>query len=375
MDKKLFKSWIFLITYFVLLVLAIVKFDIIIGSVNNITLTLVPLFIGIAIAFILNRPYIFFLKSYNNLFVNSKVNKFSKPLSIATVYILFFGIVSSIITIILPQLSESIEILYTNLGDYGAKLENFVENIQAFLRLETFNVADLDSAIEQVPDMVSGLAKGIFPQIFDFTTGFLRSIVNIVIGFIISIYLLADKDRLKRQFSNVLIAYAPKKAAKRIIKVTKIVIKTFTRFVSGQFTEVLIFGILCFIGMIIFGFDYPLLISVIIAIMSLIPIVGPIIGLIPALFILLMIEPMQAAWFLLYFVVIQQIEGNLIYPKIVGDSIGLPALWVLLAIIIGGGLFGVLGMILGVPTASVIYQLTKEAVNHKLVENNNEFQD
>jgi predicted PurR-regulated permease PerM len=334
-------------------------------------MTLVPLFIGIAIAFILNRPYTFFLKKYNTMIRNRKLKKLSKLFSIATVYILFFVIVSGIITFLLPQLSDSIEILYNNLGDYGANLENFANKIKEFLKLDTLSI-NIDSALAQVPDMASGFVTGIFPQIFDFTTGFVRSIVNIIIGFIISIYLLADKDRLKRQFSDVLIAYAPKKAAIRIIKVAKLVINTFTSFVGGQFTEALILGIMFFVGMLIFGFDYPLLISVIIAVMGLIPIVGPIIGLIPSVFILLMIEPMQAAWFLLYFVVIQQIEGNLIYPKVVGESIGLPALWVLLAIIIGGGLFGVLGMVLGVPTASVIYQLMKEAVHNRLEENNSE---
>ncbi|PKM51203.1 MAG: AI-2E family transporter [Firmicutes bacterium HGW-Firmicutes-7] len=374
MNKKLFKSLMLLITYFTLLIVTIVKVDVFIGFFNNIILTLTPLFIGIAIAFILNGPYTFFWKKYNNAFQKNKDNKLSKLsklLSIATVYILFFGIVSGVIAFLIPQLSASIEILYANLANYGENIESFLLNLNEFLKLETLDATNLNSAIEKIPDMVSGILTGIFPQIFNFTSGFVKTVINIVIGFIISIYLLADKDHIKRQFSNVLIVCATQKAAKRIIKITKMVIKTFTNFITGQITEVLILGTLCFIGMVIFGFDYALLISVIITITSLIPIAGPIIGLIPALFILLMIEPMQAAWFLLYFVILQQIEGNLIYPKVVGDSIGLPALWVLLAIIIGGGLFGVLGMILGVPTASVIYQLMKEAVHSKLDETNN----
>ena len=366
MDKKVMKSILLLITYCILLLLAIVKIDVLIGIVMNGIQIMIPIFIGVTIAFILNRPYKLFLKKYSGLFKKNKSTKLIRPLALTTVYILFISILTGIITFIIPQLSDSMQLLYINMGDYGRNLETFALNVADYLKLDSLDLSHLDSTIKKLPDIAAGFVTGLMPRIFDFTTSFVTVLVNIIIGFVLSIYLLADKERLKTQFIRIFHAYLPQRVANRMMKVLQMTNETFTKFVSGQFTEAFILGILCFIGMLIFGFEYPILISVIIGITSLIPIVGAIIALIPALFILLMIEPMQAVWFLLFIVLLQQVEGNFIYPKVVGDSVGLPPIWVLLAIIIGGGLFGVLGMLLGVPTVSVIYQLVKDDTNLRL---------
>ena len=369
MDKKVMKNIFLLITYFILLLVAVVKIDFLIGIIIKSIQIMWPIFIGVTIAFILNRPYNFFFKKYSELFKKNKPTKIIRPLALTTVYILFIGIITGIVTFIIPQLSDSIQILYINMSDYGRNLETFALNIADYLKLDSLDLSSLDSTIEKLPDIAAGFVTGLMPRIFDFTTSFVTILINIIIGFVLSIYLLADKERLKTQFIRIFHSYLSLRVAKRLIEILRITNETFTKFVSGQFTEAFILGILCFIGMLVFGFEYPILISVIIGITSLIPIVGSIIGLIPALFILLMIEPMQAVWFLLFIVLLQQIEGNFIYPKVVGDSVGLPPIWVLLAIIIGAGLFGVLGMLIGVPTVSVIYQLVKDDTNTKLKEN------
>jgi predicted PurR-regulated permease PerM len=141
--------------------------------------------------------------------------------------------------------------------------------------------------------------------------------------------------------------------------------KAFNLFVIGQLTEALVLGGLCFIGLVLLHFNYPLLISVIIAVTSLIPVAGVFIGAIPSIFILFIAEPIQALWFILYIIVLQLVETNLIYPRVVGDSLGLPSLWVLLAILVGGGLMGVMGILLSVPIVSVLYQLIKEYTQKK----------
>jgi predicted PurR-regulated permease PerM len=185
-------------------------------------------------------------------------------------------------------------------------------------------------------------------------------------GLIFSIYILADKEHILSQINKLTFAYLPVKIAKRVKEIAKITSDIFTKFISGQATEAVILGVLCFIGMSVFKFEYPLLCSTIIAVTSFIPIIGSIIGCIPAVFILLMIHPIKALWFIVFIIILQQIEGDFIYPKVVGDSIGLPPLWVFFAIIAGGGLGGVLGMILGVPTASVLYKLLSSDANKKI---------
>ena len=366
MDKKKIRSIMFLITYGILLVLVLVKIDLVFQMLASTLSMAIPIFIGFSIAFILKRPYNYLIKIYVGQIKTEKYIKMAKPLALASVYLLFFGVVTLILAFVIPQFTDSVQLLYKNMDDYGRNLENLIIHAVDYLKLDNFDMSKLDRALDQIPDLMAGFATGLMPKIFDFTTNFLSTIVNIIIGFVLSVYLLADKSHLKSQFHDAIKAYIPPKVGKRLLKVLQLSNETFTKFISGQLTEAVILGVLCFIGMLVLGFEYPILISVMIGITSLIPIVGSIIGLIPALFILLMIEPIQALWFLVFIIVLQQIEGNFIYPKVVGGTIGLPPLWVLLGIIIGGGLFGVLGMLLGVPALSVIYQLLKEDIHEKI---------
>jgi len=356
----------FLITYGIVLVLVIVKIDLVMQMLAKGLHMSIPIFIGFSIAFILKRPYNYLIKVFGNVIKNEKSEKTVKPLALASVYLLFFGVVTLILAFVIPQFSDSVQLLYKNMDEYGRNFEIFIMNAAEYLRLENLDISKLDGALDKVPDLMASVATGLMPRIFDFTTNFLSTVVNIVIGFVLSVYLLADKRRLKSQFHDAIKAYLPQEVGEKLLKVLQLSNETFTKFISGQLTEAVILGVLCFIGMLILGFEYPILISVIIGITSLIPIVGSIIGLMPALFILLMIEPIQALWFLLFIIVLQQVEGNFIYPRVVGGTIGLPPLWVLLGIVIGGGLFGVLGMLLGVPALSVIYQLLKEDIHAKV---------
>jgi len=366
MDKKRFRSYILLISYSVFLVLVVIKIDAVISFAGKALVILSPLFIGMALAFILNRPFELFRKIYLRMLKKQK--KTAVIAALVSVYVLLIGALTGIVAFVIPQLSESINIFYGNLEGYSKQLMALSGRLFDYLDLNGFDMSGIDAFIAKLPAIGSDFVTGIFPQLLNFTTSAVSSIINIVLGVIFSIYILADKDRLKRQFMKILSAYSPSKFSDKLMHLLKLSNGIFGRFVTGQLTEALILGVLCFLGMVIFGLKYPLLISVIISVTSLIPVAGPIIGAIPAIFILLLAEPIQALWFIIFIVILQQIEGNVIYPRVVGGSIGLPALWVLLAIIVGGGLFGILGMLLGVPTASVLYQLIIENTNRKLTE-------
>jgi predicted PurR-regulated permease PerM len=256
------------------------------------------------------------------------------------------------------------------MDSYWNKLQEFVTDLSTQFNITNLDFTEIKNTVQQLLSNASSIFTDVFSRIFIFTTSVFSSVTNFILGLILSIYLLADKIKLKKQFIGIIKAYIPKKISDSILEIGSFTIEIFSNFITGQITEAFIIGILCFIGMNIFGFGYPLLISTLVGVTNLIPIAGPFIGAIPSAFILLMIDPFQALWFIIFITILQQLESNLIYPKVVGSSVGLPAIWVLISIIIGGGLFGVLGMLLAVPTVSVIYKLLKIETERRLKEKN-----
>lgn len=237
--------------------------------------------------------------------------------------------------------------------------------------LSNFGVStDISTAftnfVSSFSDTIITYITGKVPKILEATASITTGVVNVFLGFVIGIYMIVTKERLIRTLKNLIYAYSPKRTADYISHVYYHVNFCFTGFVSGQLTEAVILGLLCFFGMTIFNMQYALLISVIIGVTNIIPIIGPIIGAIPGALIMLMIDPMKAVWFVLFIIVLQQLESNLIYPRVVGNSIGLPGIWVIFAIILGGGLFNFAGVLLGVPTFAVVYSLIAENVQSRL---------
>lgn len=366
MEKQLFKKITLLLVIAFILLLIVLNFSYIANSVKGFVVVLQPILLGAVIAFVLNKP----MRTLNNIYLRITKNRISEKsassLSLITTYLSFFILIAALLTFVLPQLSESVQLLYDNMDEYLSNSQDKLDQLVEFLRLEQLELRDLKTIISDLPEAVNNAFSGILPGVFNFATGLIGSIVNIVLGLIISIYILSDKKHLLVQMNKILDAYMKSNSKDTFIRVIKLSNDTFSNFVVGQLTEAMILSILTFIGMLIFGFEYALLISVMIGITSIIPIVGAFIGLIPSTFILLIVNPSQAFWFLIFIIVLMQIEGNFIYPKVVGGSIGLPALWVLSALIIGGGLFGILGMLIGIPFTSIIYHLLKSNVNSRL---------
>ncbi len=358
MDKKLFKNILLIVTYCVLLVFVIVKLDLFLSLIKQLIYAVRPIIWGLAIAFVLNKPY---SALKDKLGIKIKKRAVAGALSLTVVYLAFFAIILSILVILIPQLTENVRVLYDSINSNSAVWHGWVSKIADIvgIDIQNFEISSLSDIFSRFQTVFTGVV----PQIFNFTAGVVTEVVNIVLGFIFSIYILLGKDVLKKQAKRILRRITKPHIADKTLSVSRLICDTFTNFITGQSTECLILGVLCFIGMLIFGFPYPFLISVIVALTAFIPVVGAYIGLIPSLFILAMVKPMYAVWFLVFIVILQQLEGNFIYPKVVGNSIGLPAMWVLVAITVGGSLFGVVGMLLSVPTASVIYQLVKKNIN------------
>ena len=204
------------------------------------------------------------------------------------------------------------------------------------------------------------------PQLVSLTSNLVSIVVTGVLALVFSIYMLSGKDRLLAQCRRVLRAYTPPKVCRMVLEVTALTAGTFSKFVTGQITEACILGGLTFAGMVLLRLDYPLLIAVLIGVSALVPIVGAYVGAFTSALLLAMIDPMKAVIFLLFLVCLQQFEGNVIYPRVVGTSLGLPGIWVLAAVTIGGGLFSFLGMLLSVPVASILYTLLRQDVHRRL---------
>ncbi len=361
MEKKKSNNLVIIIICLVAGILFIINFNSILGFVHKILGLFTSLFIGIAIAFILNNPCMF-IESMISKKTNIQKKSVKRGISITITYILLILVITLLIRFVIPQLFNSVQGLVNNLGTYFNNLQDIVNNITSFIGADPVDLSDLSTFISSYVDKIINSVSQLITQIITITANVISVIVNVFIAMIFSIYFLASKERILRNCKLILSTYLSKKIYDKIAYVYHIVVDTFNNYIIGQVTEAFILGILCFIGMIIFRFDYPLLISVIIGVLALIPIVGAYIGGVISFFLLLLISPIKAIWFVVFLVVLQQFEGNVIYPRVVGKSVGLPSMWVLLSIIVGGGLGGPLGILLGVPVASVFYTLIKNDV-------------
>ncbi len=368
MEKRLFKKLALLITYAIVLVAAIVKIDVVSGWVDTAINAFMPLFVGLAIAFVLHQPCNFFARLYEKG-LKGKHRRAARPLAVATSYVLFFAVVTALFAIVVPELVESIESFIGNLSTYGTNLQSLYDWVVERFDLELLADLNLTETINgAISDLLSGVLTAItttIPHLISATSAVISALVTTLLSFVFSVYMLGGAPRLMAQCRRLTENYLPRKAADRVLSVAKLTADTFTGYVSGQLIEACILGVLCFIGMCIFGFAYAPLISVIIAVCALVPIAGAYIGAIVSVLLLLMIDPMQALWFAVFLIILQQLEGNLIYPRVVGTSIGLPGIWVLAAVTVGSTLMGFAGLLFGVPVAAVLYTLLKRDLRRR----------
>ncbi|MEG0152811.1 MAG: AI-2E family transporter [Cellulosilyticaceae bacterium] len=372
MDKGKLKSNLLLITYAILLFLTLQNWPLVMNVLKEGIHLIIPFIYGFVIAYLLNKPFNFF---YNKVFKFDIKTKYTllkhirKPIALAVTYLSIFTIFIVIISLLVPQLATSIETLTRDLPEHYKAAQQFALTTFEDLKLPNEFILDIQQYASQIVQQVLNFLYTALPNVLDSIFSITSSITNIIFGFIISVYLLSSKEKLVLQGQKLLLAFTPTSFANQVIRVSQLTHKTFGNFISGQILDAFILGLMCFISMSILRMPYALLVSVIIGLSNMIPILGPILGAIPTTFIILMANPthpIQALWFIILIIILQQIDGDIIYPRVVGNSIGLSGLWVMFAILVAGGKFGIVGMIIGVPTFAIIYTLLREATYTKL---------
>ena len=373
MDKKLFRSLLLLITFTVGLIFVIVRFDDLWQFAAALLSNFTPLFAGLAIAFVLTQPCAFFRRHLDRALGGTPLAKASVPLAVLLSYLLLFGVVAALVAFVIPQFVSSVGTFLSNLEGYMRQAQVWVNSFMEWFNVEGQALTGMDQLLSRLDQVLRNVfnstldaLSNVVPFLLNFTTNLVSVVVTSVLALVFSIYMLAGKDTLLGQCRRVLKAYLPKPLCDAVLDVTALTAGTFSRFVTGQVTEAIILGCLTFLGMLLLRLDYAPLISVLIGVSALVPIVGAYVGAATSALLLLMVSPMKALISLVFLVCLQQFEGNVIYPRVVGTSLGLPGIWVLAAVTVGGGLFNFLGMLLSVPVASVLYTLLKRDVRRRL---------
>ena len=362
MDKKLFRSLLLLITFTVGLIFVIVRFDDLWRFAANLLSNFTSLFAGLAIAFVLTQPCAFFRRHLDRALGGTPLAKASLPLAVLLSYLCLFGVVAALVAFVLPQFTSSMGTFLSNLERYMRQAQVWIERFMEWFNVEGQALAGMDQLLDRLDQVLRSAFNGTLSAV----SNAVSILVTGVLALVFSIYMLAGKDTLLAQCRHVLKAYLPPQLYEVALDVTALTAGTFSRFVTGQVTEAVILAGLTFLGMLLLRLDYAPLISVLIGVSALVPIVGAYVGAATSALLLLMVDPMKALIFLIFLVCLQQFEGNVIYPRVVGTSLGLPGIWVLAAVTVGGGLFNFLGMLLSVPVASVLYTLLKRDVRRRL---------
>ncbi len=365
------KVILFIITFTVFLLVGLQNFHVILTFIDYVIGLLVPFIIGACIAFILNLPMSFIENKWFGRFNNKYINKLRRPISVILSLLFVIAIIAIVVVLIVPELTSTITKLITSIPEFADEVGAWVQGLaEEYPQVQKW-VSEIDFNWDKMGDnlisFVNTTANGLFFSTVDVVTSFVSGALTFFIGFMFSFYLLFKKENLAKQGKQVLYAYLPERTTKRIIYIMRLTNQMFTNFISGQCTEAIILGLMFYVILVIFDFPYALLISVFIAFMSLIPIFGAFIASYASAFLILMENPLQALAFLVVFAVIQQIEESFIYPHVVGGSVGLPSIWVLAAVTLGGSMMGIIGMLIFIPLCGVLYTLVRANVKERLV--------
>lgn len=329
-----------------------------------------PFILGAAIAFIINVP----MRALEQRLTFISSDNLRRLIALVLAMIMVLLVLAFVFVLLIPQLAETVESMIPKLYQFVLRTE---ERINLFLNENPelmdwvttntdFENFDWGSLVEKAVTMIGNSISAILTSTFSAIGSIVRAVFNLIIAIVFAFYCLYQKETLARQGRKLLYAFLPEYVSDYVVRIMRLSNSTFSNFLSGQCLEVCILGAMFAVSMAIFRMPYILLVSVLVAVTAFIPLVGAWIGCIMGAFLILVENPLLAVWFVVMFLIIQQIEGNMIYPRVVGNSIGLSGMWVLVAITIGGSLFGIAGMFLMVPFSSVIYTLLREIANKRL---------
>ena len=358
----------YLILYTVVLIFAFIYIDKILNFLGYIIKLFMPFIIGLAIAFVLNVLVNVVERKWLK---NWKVKVMTKrAIGLIIALTIVFGFIVFLLFLIIPNLQNTIAIFADSIPVYNENLQDLLNS----LGIDANVINEVVEVFRNLGDIASTYIKENGNQVLETTLGIATNVVagfiNVTIGFVFAIYFLAQKEKLSMQVEKLMDAYLPDKIINKVKDIASLANKIFSNFVGGQCIEAIIIGFLCFLGMLVLRLPYASTISVLVGFTALIPVFGAFIGTIIGAFLIFMISPLQALIFIIFILVLQQLEGNLIYPKVVGKSVGLPGIWVLVAVTVGASINGVLGMLLSVPIASIIYSVVATNVRYRLEEKN-----
>lgn len=361
LKKLTIKNAMLLITYTVVLIICAINYQKIFQEIDSFLSLLKPFIYGFAMAYIFNLPMKFFQQK-----LPSSIKKGRLILSAMASFLFVLIIVAFLFNIVVPQVVESIVSLANALPAYIEETQT-----QAIIWMEKLAISDevsnqISLYSEQIQSALLNLASNVLPALISAGKGITTSIANLFMALVIAVYLLVSKEKLCYQVNQMGYAFLHERVHAYVLHVSSLANKIFANFISGQLVEAIIIGILCYLGCLILKIPYAPIVSVVIGCTNIIPIFGPIIGTGICGFLILFVSPIQAVVFVIFGICLQQFESNLIYPRVVGSSVGLSGLWTLFAITVGGGMFGLLGMVLGLPTFAVLYCLLREEMHRRI---------
>ena len=355
----------------VLLAVALLHFGVIWGAITSVVDVVMPFLIGFGIAFLLlpvvNRLEWFFNKT---LFRRSRHPRLNRAISTALAFLLLLAMIAGFFAILLPQLITSIKSILQYVASFISSNEKSIE--QLLLKFEFLSIEGeqlviaWEKVVSELMNYTSLVVNNLMAIAGGISSGVYTVVFHFVVGLIAAFYLMLDKETFCAQVKKLLYAFLKRPTCETLIYWTRRAHKIFAGFLTGKILDSLIIGIICYVCMLIFRIEYPLLISVIVGVTNVVPFFGPYIGAIPSVLILLLVNPMSALWFGIFIIILQQIDGNLIGPFILGDYVGVSAFWIMLSIVIGGGLFGFVGMLLGVPVFALFYAILRTITEKRL---------
>ncbi len=372
LNSKTIKKILLLVFLSTIIVWAVFNMGVVIGLLAKLFSYISPIVAALCIAFILNvllrvletKVFFFFDKAKHNF-----VKKIKRPLCLVLTYLLAMGIIALLVLVIIPDLIDTVIFVVKSLPSFLKDTREWVVGILsnfgvAESKIPTINF-DINDTVNTLQNLLSDYSNTIVNGAANITSSVIGGVYDILFSLIISVYILAQKERISRFVKKIINSFVPKKVAKTVYHVSAHASESFSRFIGGQLTESVILGVLCYIGMLIFRFPNAAIISVLIAVSSLVPIVGAIVGVVIGGLLIVITNPIKALFFVLFILILQQIEGNVIYPKVVGKAVGLPSIMVVSAVVIGGNIGGILGVLLSVPLSALLFTLLKEAIDNK----------
>lgn len=364
LNKKLKEDILKIITFTICLIFIFIYIKPIWHFFGILLKLVIPFILGIIIAFVLNVLVSFLEKK---LFNKSKTNKKAKHnLSIILSLAMVLSFLTFLSILIIPQVKNTTDIFIDNMPIYQENVKTLLEKVGVNEEIQANVIEKTKEFGDKTTNYIKNNSGTVIEQILGIATNVVTSIVNLTIGIVFAIYLLVEKDRLLYQLKKILNAYLPDKKVTKINKIAALSNKTFANFVSGQVLEAVIIGVLCFIGMLILQIPYVASVSILVGFTALIPVFGAFIGTFIGAFLIFMVSPIKALIFIIFILILQQFEGNLIYPKVVGKSVNLPSIWVLVAVTIGASISGIIGMLISVPICSIFYSILATDVNERL---------